>query len=168
MTGGIDNSLTPYFLPNIPMKPRLPYPLRNPSFRDLGATFAGLFTAVVLIALVQAVAHQMYPPPPGTDFNDPAALAELMANMPVGALLMVLLSYAIGTFAGALVAGRFSAAHLPARQGCIVGLMMLTAGVMNLLAIPHPAWFWAACFVVFVAAAWAGTKAGCALRTDTD
>ncbi|MBW7896728.1 MAG: hypothetical protein H3C27_16595 [Opitutaceae bacterium] len=146
------------------MKPNLPFPLRKPSFRDLGATFAGLFTAVVLIALVQAVAHQLYPPPPGTDFNDPAALAELMAQMPVGALLMVLLSYAIGTLMGALVASRFSAAHLPARQGWIVGLMMLTAGVMNLLAIPHPAWFWVACFGVFAAAAWVGTRAGCALR----
>jgi hypothetical protein len=148
------------------MKPNLPYPLRNPSFRDLGATFAGLFTAVVLIAVVQAVAHQLYPPPPGTDFHDPAALAELMAQMPVGALLMVLLSYGVGTLIGALVASRFSAPHLPKRQGWIVGLMMLTAGVMNLLAIPHPAWFWAACFVVFIAAAQVGTKAGCALRSD--
>ena len=65
----------------------------NNIIRNVLSIMAGTFVAVVLIALVQAFSHQMYPPPPGTDFSDPEVLAELMMNAPLGALVMVLVSY---------------------------------------------------------------------------
>jgi hypothetical protein len=132
--------------------------------RNVLSIFAGTFVAIILIALVQAVAHSMYPPPPGFDFNDPAALAELMATAPLGALLLVILSYALGTFAGSALAARLSAPDGPIRQGLFVGALMLIAGVMNLKAIPHPLWFWIACIAVFLWTGWFGAQTGCALR----
>lgn len=121
---------------------------------------AGTFVAVVLIALVQAFSHQMYPPPPGTDFSDPEVLAELMMNAPLGALVMVLVSYAVGTMGGAFVGAKFSASEGPSRQGLFVTVLILIAGLMNLNAIPHPAWFWAGSILAIVGSGYFGAQLG--------
>jgi len=127
--------------------------------RNILALLAGAVVAIVVIGLVQAAAHHLYPPPPGIDFNDPAVLKRIMMEAPVGALLMVLLSYFCGTFVGSWVAARL-AADTPTRQAYLIGGMMLISGLMNLFAIPHPVWFWVGSITVFVAAAWLGGKLG--------
>jgi hypothetical protein len=127
--------------------------------RNILALLAGAVVAIVLIGLLQAVAHGVYPPPPGLDYKDPAVLRKIMMEAPVGALLMVLLSYFIGTFVGASIAARLSA-DVPERQAYLIGGMMLVSGVMNLMAIPHPVWFWAGSIVAFISAAFLGAKIG--------
>lgn len=127
--------------------------------RNILALLAGAIVSIVLIGLVQAAAHVLYPPPPGLDYNNPEVLKKIMMEAPVGALLMVLLSYFCGTFVGSWVAARL-AADSPARQAYLIGGMMLISGLMNLFAIPHPAWFWVGSIAVFVAAAWLGGKLG--------
>lgn len=127
--------------------------------RNILALLAGAFVAIVLIGLLQAAAHAAYPPPTGLDYNDPAVRQKIMMEAPVGALLMVLLSYFVGTLAGSWVAARFSADN-PTRQAYLIGAMMLISGVMNLTAIPHPVWFSIGCVVAFLAAAYLGAKAG--------
>jgi hypothetical protein len=71
--------------------------------RRIGAVVAGLAGSVALIMAVQAVGTWLYPPPPGTDFTDPEAVAALMAEIPLGALLMVELSYAAGSLGGGAI-----------------------------------------------------------------
>ena len=121
---------------------------------------AGTFVAVVVVSIVQMVSHQMYPPPPGFDFEDREALAQLIAEAPLGALLMVLLSYALGTMVGAFVAAKFSAAEGASRQGLFVTVLMLIAGLMNLNAFPHPTWYWIANILVFVGSGYFGAELG--------
>ena len=127
--------------------------------RNILALLAGAIVAIVVIGLVQTAAHFLYPPPPGLDYNNPEVLKKVMMEAPVGALLMVLLSYFAGTFIGSWVAARL-AADAPARQAYLIGGMMLISGLMNLFAIPHPIWFWVGSIAVFVAAAWLGGKTG--------
>lgn len=127
--------------------------------RNILALLAGAIVAIVVIGLVQTAAHFLYPPPPGLDYNNPEVLKKVMMEAPVGALLMVLLSYFAGTFLGSWVAARL-AADAPARQAYLIGGMMLISGLMNLFAIPHPLWFWIGSVAVFVAAAWLGGKTG--------
>ncbi len=77
-----------------------------------------------------------------------------MAAAPVGALLVGLTGWALGTSLGACIAawmaGRARAAHALA-----VGELIRLAGIANNLMIPPPPWFWAAGLVVPLAAAWA-------------
>lgn len=127
--------------------------------RNILALLAGAIVAIVVIGLVQTAAHFLYPPPPGLDYNNPEVLKKVMMEAPVGALLMVLLSYFAGTFIGSWVAARL-AADAPARQAYLIGGMMLISGLMNLFAIPHPLWFWVGSIAAFVAAAWLGGKTG--------
>ena len=106
-------------------------------FRRIAAVVAGLPGSVALIMAVQALGVRLYPPPPGTDFADPA---ELMAQMPLGALLMVELSYVAGSLAGGALAG-LVAPNRTRGPLLVVGGLLTLAGFANLAALPHPLWF---------------------------
>lgn len=79
------------------------------------------------------------------------AVRQLMATAPVGALLVVLAGWALGTLAGGLVAGRM-AGRAPERHALILGVVVALAGIANNLMLLPPAWFWAAGLVVPIAA----------------
>lgn len=131
--------------------------------RRIGAVVAGLFGSVVLIMAVQAVGTWLYPPPPDTDFTDPEALAALMAQMPLGALLMVELSYVAGSLGGGVIV-RLVSADRAAVQAVVVGGLLTLAGFANLAAIPHPLWFAVLSTVTYVPCAMLGAAAVARLR----
>ena len=107
--------------------------------RRIGAVVAGLFGSVIVIMAVQAVNGWLFPPPPGTDLADPDALAALMAQMPLAALLMVELSYAAGSFAGGAVVrtGERRPGRRPRRPSSAA--LLTLAGFANLAATPASA-----------------------------
>lgn len=117
--------------------------------RCLGAVLAGLVVAVLEIACIQVVSSMIYPPPADLDMNNPEALGEYMANMPLSALLLVLVSYAVGTLLGTWLATRLGYRRHFA-HGIAVGLLLVLAGVVNMISLPHPAWFAVASVVVFL------------------
>jgi hypothetical protein len=123
--------------------------------RSVLAVAAGLATALILVVGVEAVSSKMYPLPPGVDQGNPESLAAAIARLPVGALLGVLVAWGLGAFGGA-----FTAARLGSRRplGLLVGTLLLVAAVGNMLAIPHPIWFWFAAFVVIPATTMAGVR----------
>lgn len=128
----------------------------HPILRSVLAVLAGAVTAFVLIAVIELLDHRIYPLPPDVDPSDPKELAAAMAQAPVGALLLVLLGWAVGTVAGAWVAartaGRFHLVH-----GMIVGVLLLCAAVANMLSLPHPVWFWIAAVALFLPCAYLGS-----------
>lgn len=132
----------------------------NNIIRNVLSIMSGTFVALVLMVLVQAVARMLYPPAPGLDYTDPEVRAGLMMTAPLGALLMVLLSYAVAAMAGAFMGARFSAPDGPIRQGLFVTVLILIMGFMNLNAIPHPLWFWVGCIVVIIGAGYFGADRG--------
>ena len=129
----------------------------------LAAVVAGLFVSVALITAVQAISVRLFPMPPGTDPNDPAALARFMQQLPLGALLLVALSYAVGSLGGGIGVG------LVARQAtyglaAAVGGLLTIAGFMNLAAIPHPTWFAVVTTLTYVPCTLLGARAVTAWR----
>ena len=131
--------------------------------RRIGAVVAGLFGSVVLIMAVQAVGTWLYPPPPDIDFTNPEALAALMAQMPLGALLMVELSYVVGSLGGGVIV-RLVSADRAAVQAVVLGGLLTLAGFANLAAIPHPLWFGVLSTVTYVPCAMVGALAVARLR----
>lgn len=109
-------------------------------FRGIAATAAGLVAGIVLIMAVQALGVRLYPLPPGIDLGDPAAMARVVRDAPLGALLMVELSYAAGSLAAGITVGLLARRQAYLLAGVLGGLLTV-AGFANLAAIPHPAWF---------------------------
>lgn len=108
--------------------------------RKILAVLAGTVVAVVSIAAMQTVGHQLYPLPADIDFSDPRVLDSVMFDAPPGALLLVIASYIAGTIVGGL------AASLIARSStyvytAIIGTLMTIGTLINVTSIPHPLWF---------------------------
>ena len=132
--------------------------------RALLAIVAGLAVAALMIGLLKSIGHSMYPPPEGLDpFGDPEGFAIALEQIPTGALAMVLLSWALGTFTGAWLAARIVGR---AFYGLLVGGVMMLSGITNVISIPHPWWFTVAGIVLFLPAAYAGARLATPGSTD--
>ncbi len=123
--------------------------------RALLGVFGGLALAMVMVFVLQGIGHQLYPLPAGLDPNDRDAFAAAVAAMPIMALLLILLSYAFGTFAGAWFAARLGGRPFYA---FLIGGIMTMAGMTNLLAVPHPLWFTVAGALTFLPSAWVASR----------
>jgi hypothetical protein len=127
--------------------------------RKILAVVAGVILAGIITYAVQAIGHQVYPPPENLDTKNMEAMKAYVATLPMGALLFVLLSYIVGSFAGGWLAAkiaRTSQLHVP----LTVGGVQLFFGLINLVMIPHPMWFAIASVIVFLPAAYFGGKLG--------
>lgn len=107
--------------------------------RNVVAVVAGLFVMVVMVFAIQWLGHSIYPPPPGIDPGNHEAMIALIPTMPVMALGMVLVAYAVGSLAGAYTASSISLRH---KRGVAItiGLVMLGLVATLFWKIPHPQW----------------------------
>ncbi len=128
-----------------------------PILRSVLAVILGIVLAGFLIWAVEGIGHRVYPVPEGVDLTNPQAVAAFIDEAPLGALLFVILAWGVGTLAGGwlavMVAGRSATLH-----AMIVGAVMLAGGIMNMVMIPHPPWFWILGVLVFLPAAWLGAR----------
>ena len=130
----------------------------NPVVRSVLAVLGGMLAAFVVIALVQVVGMIVYPPPAGLNPQDREAFKAVVANLPRGALLCVLLAYATGSVVGGWVAARF-VPRAKLMHAMIVGAFLLGAGIVNLMMIPQPSWFSASAVAIYLLGAWSGGRA---------
>jgi len=131
----------------------------RPVVRSILAVIVSMLVAFVMIALVQMIGMRLYPPPAGMNPADPESIKAAMAQIPLAALLFVLLSYTAGSVAGGWVAARF-APHRGMTHAMIVAALLFGAGLMNLATIPHPTWFAIASSLIYWVGAWSGAAAG--------
>ena len=121
--------------------------------RTILGLLAGLVVGVVLVGLLEMAGHMIYPPPPGLDPRDPSGMAALVAAMPIGAKIAVVVAWALGALGGALTAG------LIARRAWtfwVVGGLLAVAAVYTVLMIPHPVWMRIAAVAAPLLGAWTG------------
>ncbi len=118
----------------------------------------GLVAGLVIWA-TELIGSQIYPLPPGVNPEDPASLRAAMVDLPLGALLLVLFGWTVGTFAGAWITAR-RVDRAPIAHGLTLGAFALVGGVVNMLTLPHPVWFWIAGVAVFLPAAYLGARLG--------
>ena len=123
--------------------------------RALVGVFAGLAVAMVMVYVLQGIGQQIYPLPAGLDPAGREAFAAAVDAMPVMALVLILVSYSLGTFTGAWVAARVGDRPFYA---FLVGGIMTMAGMGNLLAVPHPLWFTITGALVFLPSAWLASR----------
>jgi hypothetical protein len=95
------------------------------------------------------------------DLND--AIARLMENIPLGAILSVLIAWCAGALLGAAMAV-VVAARAPRVHRLIVGGLILAASIFTLIKIPHPIWFTVAALLLIPVCTWWGASLGTRLR----
>ena len=105
--------------------------------RSILAVLAGLVVAWITVSLFEFASMHAFPPPPGVDVRDPQQLAALVAQMPVGALGLVLAGWVVGALDGGLVATLISKRRVPA---IVVGVLVMLGAFLMVAMVPHPMW----------------------------
>jgi len=105
--------------------------------RRILAVVAGVVVGGLVVFVVQAIGHRVYPPPEGIDPMDREAMAEVARNLPTGAFGFVVGAWVAGALAASRVASGI-AAH--AGPGWTAGLVLVAFTVVNLVLLPHPTW----------------------------
>jgi hypothetical protein len=126
--------------------------MSNPIVRMVAGIIAGAVVAMAIIVGFESLNLLLHPLPRGIDLSDPAAMKAFAAAAPASALLVVLTGYVVGTFAGVFVAAKVARSAI---AGAVVALLLIAGGIVNMLTIPHPVWFWASSLVAYVVMAWA-------------
>ncbi len=125
-------------------------------WRSVLSVIAGLVVGIIIISLIQKLSHWLYPFPAGTDWTNPEAARIAFQKIPTGSLLMVLFGYISGSFVAGLVTGLI-APQAATRNAVIAGGILMLAGLVNLMMLPHPGWFWIS-MLVYIPFAWLGAR----------
>jgi hypothetical protein len=115
----------------------------------------GLVASGLVVYLIEMLSSVVYPLPANIDTGDIEAMNAYIAQLPVGAFLFIILAWALGSFVGGLIAGIINPDQR-IRFALAVGLILMLFGLINLLIIPHPIWFWILGLAVYIPAAYAG------------
>ncbi len=129
-------------------------------FRSILAVVAGFVAASAIMMVVECVNGQILYPELGKSaagVTDIQKIKEIMASAPIGALLVVLFGWGLGSFAGGFLTTLISRKP-PGRSALVLGVLLTLAGVANNLMLPPPMWFWLATFVVFLPATYLGAR----------
>ncbi len=130
------------------------------ALRSIGAVIAGFLAASLVMMIVESLNGHVFFPEMGRaaqGVTDREQLRGLLAAAPVGALLVVIVGWVLGSFAGGWLTARL-AARASVRHALVLGVLLTLAGVANNLMIPPPAWFWVLTFLAFIPAAYAGAR----------
>ena len=125
--------------------------------RTILGILAGMVTAWLLIMVCQFASGRLYPPPPGMDLTQPDQLAAFIAQAPVAAMVLVVVSWVLGAFIGGWVAAKVAREH-PLFAALMIGVLVLAGVVANNTMIPHPLWMTVLGVLLPLPAAWLGAR----------
>ncbi len=149
-------------MPAVSVKP--PTPAVNPRLRLGLAVLCGAVVAFLIVAVIEALGHFFYPPPP-LDLRRPELLRAQMLALPLGAFLWVLAAWVLASFCGAVVASLVARRRL-LLVAAVVSALLMVAVLATLVSIPHPVWFVVSSLVAVPAVAYvaAGVAQGLIAR----
>jgi hypothetical protein len=102
--------------------------------RSIIGVLVGVIVGAFIVLAIEAIAHQVFPPPAGFDPNNAGAVAAL----PLGAKLSVLFAWFGGAFGGGVAALLIARRWAPV--GWVVAVTILLFAATNFSAFPHPLW----------------------------
>jgi len=119
----------------------------------------GMLVGIFLIVIIQSLGHMLFGiADPGIDLENAEQVKEMLQDMPLGALLFVPLSYAVGSFGAGVIATLISEKRYKHWPAIISGSILLIFGIVNLFELPHPAWLAVIIVAVFLPSAYFGYK----------
>ena len=119
---------------------------------------SGVIIGGAVIYLVESIGHKIYPLPENLDWTDAEALGDHIATLPIGAFVMVLLAYLLGSLAGGFMTVLYKNSGMS--NSITVGIILTLLGLLNLIMIQHPTWFIVVSLSLYAPSAYFGGRLG--------
>ncbi len=126
-------------------------------FKRILSVLAGIVSGIIIIYLIEMGSHIIYPFPSTFDMNNPESVKQYIDTAPFGAILFIAIAWAVGSFIGGFVTSLISKSS-KTTLSMIVGVILMIAGLINLLTFPHPVWLWIVGLAVFLPSAYLGSR----------
>jgi uncharacterized protein YacL len=116
--------------------------------RAITTTIIGVILGMMGMMAMHYLSMVFYPLPEGVTMEDTEALNKYMAIAPLGAMLLVIVSHAMGSFIGALVAtllsqvSKWKNSTAFKYQFLFIGLLFTYTGWYNLVILPSSSISW--------------------------
>jgi hypothetical protein len=122
-------------------------------FRSVGAIAAGCAVAFVLVVAVELLSAVVHPYPEGFNGTD-EEVCRHVERCPAWVLAAAVAAWGATALAGTWTAGRLG------NRGCalFLGLLLLSAVILNIAMLPYPLWFKIAVLIVIPAAIVCGDR----------
>jgi hypothetical protein len=130
------------------------------ALRSVAAVVVGFIVASIVMMIIETINGRVLYPKLGKaaeGVTDRETIRALLATAPLGAFLVVIFGWVLGSVCGGWTTARI-AARANAGHGLVLGALLTLAGVANNLMIPPPLWFWIASLVVLMPAAYLGAR----------
>lgn len=112
----------------------------KPIIRNILAIPAGLVLGSIVNMAFVTAGPMIFPPPAGVDITTMEGLKASMHLFEPQNFIFPFLGHALGTLAGALVAGALAASY-GMRFALAVGCFFLAGGIANVFMLGGPTWF---------------------------
>lgn len=136
--------------------------------RNIVAVIVGFVAGSVFNMAMVSASHHVYPLPEGLDPNDFDAFKTHVEahGLPTGALVMVLVAHAGGSFVSGFVCGLIARRSWYA-AAIGLGILWTCGGIAMLMMLPSPVWFAILDVVLYIPASVLGVRLGAALTGHT-
>jgi hypothetical protein len=129
----------------------------NPLFRNILVIIVAMAVGMLAMMLGHQVSNAILPPPEGMDVSNMESFVANAHKLTTGHWLLAWMSHALGPLVSGFIIAKFVVTHH--RQLLWIAAIAWTiAGVLNLMAIPHPMWFKIADFIMYVPMTFVGAK----------
>lgn len=112
----------------------------NPIIRNVLAVIAGLVVGNVVNMGIIAISGSIIPPPESADVATMDGLKASMHLFEPRHFIFPFLAHALGTLAGAIIAGLLAASH-KMKFSLSIGLFFMIGGIIMVSMLPSPLWF---------------------------
>jgi len=112
----------------------------NPIIKNTLAVVAGIIFGGAVNMGIITISGSIIPPPEGADVTTTEGLIKAMHLFQPKHFIMPFLAHALGTFAGALLAGVLAATH-KMKFALGIAVFFLAGGIYMTFLVPSPTWF---------------------------
>jgi ABC-type Na+ efflux pump permease subunit len=123
--------------------------------KNILSVIIGLVASSFIIFALEVLGHIIYPAPPDLNLNDLEAIKAFTSTAPPIIFILVILSYAMGSIVGGLIAAAIATKNKMTKAITVGGILM-GLGAYNLFMIPHPIWTIIISIFLFIPCSWIG------------
>jgi MFS family permease len=131
--------------------------MQDPRIKALLAVLGGIVSGFIVIVISEMLTSKFFTSPQGLNFDDKNAVTAHMQSASVSMFLSILLGYIIASFTAGYVTN-FLSRNNKYKPAMLAGVALMIFGILNMMELWHPTWFWVVSIPAYLVFAFLGGK----------